>query len=118
MDLCQGSVERPTPPCITEPTTVRLFLHKNSLRIHARPLIHHVRLFAEDDSPVRLSSRSPTNLLNRRLDKVPLREHFTKRDKWTPVEQRENDLSRGRKAQAAHDAERTVGPDGWDGTTS
>ena len=120
--LRNGSVfrfngESTTQSCITEPTTVPLFPHKNSFRIHARPLIHHVRLVAEDGSPVRLSSRSPTNLLDRRLDKVALREHGTKRDKWTPVDQRENELSRGRRAQAAHDAERTVGRDGWDGRT-
>ena len=49
-------------------TTVPLFLHKKSLRIHATPLIHRVRLVADDDIPVKLSSRSPTNLLHRRLD--------------------------------------------------
>ena len=79
------------------PTTkVPLFLNKNSLRVHAKPLIHHVRLVAADDIPVRLSSRPPTNLLDRRLDGFA-RHVF---------EHRENELSRGRTAQAAVDAER------------
>ena len=52
----------------TDPTTtVLLFLHKKNLRIHARPLIHYVRLVVTDDIPMKLSSRSPTNFLDRRL---------------------------------------------------
>ena len=72
-------------------TTVPLFLLKKSLRVHARPLIHHVRLHAVDDIPVRLSSRSPTNLVDRRSDELALPKHG-KLDKWTRGEQRENEL--------------------------
>ena len=98
----------------TDPTTtVPLFLHKNSLRIRARPLIHHVRRFVTDDILVKLSSRSPTNFLDRRLDDLALPKHGTKLDNWSRIQQRENELFRGRKAQAAHDAERMVGLDGW-----
>ena len=97
----------------TDPTTtVPLFLHKNSMRIHARPLIHHVRRFVTDDIPVKMSSRSPRNFLDRRWDELALPKHGTKLDNWTRIEQRENELLRGRKAQAAHDAERMVGADG------
>ena len=66
----------------TDPTTtVPLFLHKNILRIH---VIHYVRRVVTDDIPVKLSSRSPTNFLDRRLDELAL----MKPDKWTRVEQR------------------------------
>ena len=94
----------------TDPTrTVLLFLRKNNLRIHARPLLHYVRLVVTDDTPVKLFSRSPTNFLDRRLGELALPTHGTKLDKWTRVEQRYNELLRGRKAQAAHDAEHMVG---------
>ena len=102
MDLCSGGTAR---SCITEPTQRHCFLQEHSLRIHARPV-------AENDIPVRLSSRSSTILLDRRLDYLALPGHGTKLDKWTRIEQRENELLRGRKAQAAHDAERMVGPGG------
>ena len=36
-----------------------------------------------------------------------------KLDMWTRNDQRENELLRARKAQAAHDAECTVAPDEW-----
>ena len=49
-----------------------------------------------EDILLRLSSRSPTNLLV---------------DEWTRIEQRKNEMLRARKAQA-HEAERTVDPDG------
>ena len=40
----------------SDPTTTDpLFLHKNSLRIHANPIVHHVSPDAEDDKPLRLS---------------------------------------------------------------
>ena len=55
-----------------------------------------------DDIPVTVCSRSLTNLLDRQLDELSLPEHDTKLDKWTRIEQRENELVRGRKAQAAH----------------
>ena len=61
---------------------------------------------------MRLPSRSPTKLLDHRLDALALPKHVTKLDKWTRAEQRENELLGAREAQAAHDAERTVGPDG------
>ena len=82
------------------------------MRIHARPLIHHVSLVAADDSPPRLSSRSPTHLLDRQLDELALPEYGTKLDKWTRIQRRENELLLERKAHAADDAERKVGPDG------
>ena len=58
-------------------------------RVHARPLIHHVRLDAVDDIPVRLSSRSLTNWLDRRLDELALPKHGTRLDRRTRVGQRE-----------------------------
>ena len=68
----------------TDPTmTVPVFFHDNSLRIHARPLIHHVRLVAGDDIPVKLSSRSRTSLLDRRLDELALPKRGKKLDKDT-----------------------------------
>ena len=95
-----------------DPTkTVPLFLHKNSFRFHAKRLVNHVSLVAAEDIPVRWSSRSPTNLLDQRLDEFSLPKHGTELDEWTRIEQRGNELLRARKAQAVHDAERTVGPD-------
>ena len=49
-------------------TTVPLFLHKNSLRIRAGPIVHHVS---------RLSAQSPLRLLDRRLDELALPKHLT-----------------------------------------
>ena len=40
-------------------TTVPLFLQKNSLRIRANPIVHHVSPVMEEDMPVRLSAQSP-----------------------------------------------------------
>ena len=80
-------------------TTVPLFLHKNSLRIRANPIVHHVSPVMEDDMPVRLFGQSPLRLLDRRLDKLELPEHGKKLDKWTRIEQRENELMRERKSQ-------------------
>ena len=59
---------------ITIATRQRRFrsVHKNSYRIHANPLVHYVSLVVEDDMPVRLSSRSPLKLLDRRLDELAL----------------------------------------------
>ena len=48
--------------------TSRLFLHQNSLRIRANPIVHHVSPVMEDDMPVRLSGQSPLRLLDRRLE--------------------------------------------------
>ena len=62
-------------------TTVPLFLHKNSLRIRANPIVHHVSPVMEDDMPVRLSAQSPLRLLDRRLDELALPRHGTKLDK-------------------------------------
>ena len=93
-------------------TTVPLVLHKNSLHIRPRPLAHHVRLVAAEDIPVRLSTRSPTDLLDHGLDELAVPNHGTKLNKRTLVEQRENELLRVREAQAAHGAVRMVGPDG------
>ena len=33
-------------------TTVPLFLHKNSLRVRANPIVYHVSLAVEDDMPL------------------------------------------------------------------
>ena len=93
-------------------TTVPFFLHKNSLRVRANPIVHHVSLAVEDDMPLRLSSLSPLKLLDRRLDELALPKHGTKLDKWTRLEKRENELMRERKSQAAIDAERETGPEG------
>ena len=38
--------------------------------------------------------------------------HCLNTDKWTCIEQRDKELLRARKSQAAHEAERMVGPDG------
>ena len=64
-------------------TTVPLFLHKNSLRIRANRIVHHVSPEMEEDMPLRLSAQSPLRLLNRRLDELALPKHGTKLDKWT-----------------------------------
>ena len=93
-------------------TTVPLFLHKNSLRIRANPIVHHVSPVMEEDMPVRLSAQSPLRLLDRRLDELALPKHGTKLDKWTRLEKRENELMRERKSQAAIKAEREAGPEG------
>ena len=67
-----------------KPTTnVPLFLHKNSLRIRASPIVYHVSPVMEEDMPVRLSAQSPFRLLDRRLDELALPKHGTKLDKWT-----------------------------------
>ena len=96
-----------------DPTaTVPLFLHKNSLRINANPIVHHVSPVMEDDMPVRLSGQSPLKLLDRRLDELALPKHGTKLDKWTRIEKRENELMRERKSQAAIESEREAGPEG------
>ena len=51
-----------------DPTrTVPLFLHKNSLRMRANRIVHHVSPVMEDDVPVRLSSQSQVRLLDRRF---------------------------------------------------
>ena len=63
-----------------------LFSHKNSLRIRANPIVHHVGPVMEDDMPVRLSGQSPLRLLDRRLDELELPKHGTKLDKWTRIE--------------------------------
>ena len=81
-------------------TTVPLFLHKNSLRIRANPFVHHVSPVVEVDMPLRLSSRSPLRLLDRRLGELALPKHGTKLDKWTRLEKRENELMKERKSQA------------------
>ena len=39
-------------------TTVPVFLHMNSSRLRADPIVHHVSLAVEDGMPLRLSSRS------------------------------------------------------------
>ena len=80
-------------------TTVPLFLHKNSLKIRANPIAHHVSPVMEDDMPVRLSGQSPLRLLDRLLDELELPKHGTKLDKWTRIEKRENELMRERKSQ-------------------
>ena len=67
-------------------------------------------LVAADEIPVELSCRSPTNLVIRRLEELALPKHYTQLDKWTPVEQRENELLRWRNALAAHDAGRRMEP--------
>ena len=91
-------------------TTVPLFLHnKNSLRIRANPIVHHVSFVVEDDKPFELSSQSPLKLLDRCLDELALPKHDTKLDKWTRFEMRENELMRERKSQAAIEAEREAG---------
>ena len=96
-----------------DPTTaVPLFLHKNSLRIRAYPIVHHVSPVMEDDMPVRLSVQSPLRLLDRRLDELALPKHGTKLDKWTRIDKRENELMRERKSQAAVESEREAGPEG------
>ena len=96
-----------------DPTTiVPLFLHKNSLRIRAKTIVHHVSPVMEDDMLVRLSGQSPLRLLDRRFDELVLPKHGTKLDKWTRVEKRENELMRERKSQAA------IGKTGsWTGRT-
>ena len=93
-------------------TTVPFFLHKNGLRIHATPFVHHVSPVVEDDMPLRLSSRSPLTLLDRRLDELALQKHGAKLDKWTRLEKRVKELVRERKPQAAIDVERVAGPEG------
>ena len=93
-------------------TTAPSFLHKNSLRIRANPIVHHVSPVMEDDVPVRLSGQSPLRLLDRRLDELALPKHGTKLDKWTLIEKRENELMRERKSQAAIESEREAGPEG------
>ena len=40
-------------------TTVPFFLQKNSLRIGASPIVHHVSPVMEEDMPVRLSAQAP-----------------------------------------------------------
>ena len=93
-------------------TTVPLFLHKNSLRMRANPIVHHVCPVMKDDKPVRLSSQSPVRLLDRRLEELALPKHGTKLDKWSRIEQRENVLVRERKSQTMIDPERELGPEG------
>ena len=66
----------------------------------------------EDDVPLRLSSRSPLKLLDRRLDELALPKHGTKLDKWTRLEKREIELIREQKSQAAIDAALEAGPEG------
>ena len=78
-------------------TTVPLFLNKNSMRIRANPIVHHVSPVMEEDMPVRLSAQSPLRLLDRRWDELALPKHGTKLDKWTRLEKRENELMRERK---------------------
>ena len=65
----------------------------------------------EDDMPVRLSGQSPLRLLDRRLDELALPKHGTKFDKWTRIEQRENESIRERTSQAAIESEREAGPE-------
>ena len=93
-------------------TTVPLFLHKNRLRMRAKPMVYHVSPVMEDDMPVRLSSQSPLRLLDRRKEELTLPKHGTKLDKWARIKMRENELMRGRKSQAAIDSERELGPEG------
>ena len=93
-------------------TTVPLFLHKNSLRICANRIVHHVSPVMEDDMPVRLSGQSPLRLRDRRLDELALPKHGTKMDKWTRIEKREKELMSERKSQAAMESEREAGPGG------
>ena len=93
-------------------TTVLLFLHKNSWRIRANPIVHHVSPVVEDDMPLRLSSRSALKLLDRRLDELALPKQGTKLDKWTRLENGEKELIRERKSRAATDAVREAGPQG------
>ena len=96
-----------------DPTTaVPLFLHKNSLRIRAKPIVHHVSPAMEDDVAVRLSGQSPSKLLDRRLDELASPKNGTKLDKWTRIEKRENELMRERISQAAIDAVQEAGPEG------
>ena len=92
--------------------TVPLFLHRNSLRVHTRPFLHHVSPVVVDHMPLRQSWRSPSNLLDRRLDELALPKHGTKLDKWTRLEKRENELVRERKSQAAIDAALEAGLEG------
>ena len=97
----------------SDPTTsVPFFLKKTSLRMHAKPIVHHGSPVLEDDMPWRPSSRSPLKLLDRRLDELALPKQGTKLDKWTRLEKREKELVRERKSQAAIDAEREAGPEG------
>ena len=96
----------------SDPTTiVPLFLHKNSLKIRANPIAHHVSPAMEEDMPLRPSAKSPLRLLDRRLDELALPKHGTKLDKWTRLEKREKELIRERNSQAAIDAEREAGPE-------
>ena len=95
---------RTAQSCITETTRRRRSQYsysRNSLRTHARPLVHHVSPASAEDIPV---------LSCHRLGELALPKHGTQLDKWTRIEQRENESLRARKAQAAHDAERTVHP--------
>ena len=86
-------------------TTLQLFLHKNSLRVHARPFVQHVSLVVVDDF------RSSSNLLDCRSDELALPTHGTKLDEWTRLEERENGLVRERTSLAAIGAEREGGPE-------
>ena len=87
-------------------TTVPVFLHMNSSRLRADPIVHHVSLAVEDGMPLRLSSRSAVKLLDRRLDELALPKQGTQLDMWTRLEKREEELIRERKSRAAIDAER------------
>ena len=78
---------------------VPLFLHKDSLRIRANPIAHHVSPAMMEDMPLRPSAKSPLRLLDRRLDELALPKQGTKLDKWTRLEKRENELIRERKSR-------------------
>ena len=73
--------------------------------------VHRVSPVVAVDMPVRLSSRSPLNLLDRRLDELALPKLGTKLDQWTRIQKHENELVRMRKSHAAIDAEGGAGPE-------
>ena len=70
-------------------TSVLLFLHKNSLRIRANPIVPHVSPVVEDDMTLRLSSRSLLKLLDRRWDELALPRQGTKLERWRRFDKRD-----------------------------